>query len=897
MGFRRFFSLPASERTVTRDIDDEVTFHIESRVEELVRAGNASADARAQALREFGDIGEARSELAGIDRLTVRKRRRSDRLDALRQDLRLAARTIGREPVFTVTVVLTLGLGIGVNAVMFGITDRLMFRPPPHITNHAAVKRVSFNRGGGDRFRSESATHHMRYQALRAGVRGFASAGAYFATDASLGTGLDARRVRVMLATASYFTTLGVRAQLGRFYDESEDRPGDARTVIVLSHRFWQANYAGQKAVLGRTVQIGRRTYTVIGVAPRGFTGIDLVPIDVFVPLSAAASDLIDADWRTSPRMFWLNIVARIAPNASETQVADQATTVARASDEEFAQDAQARVTLQPVMVGRSRVNARVSVPATGEIALWLSGVSLIVLLIAGANVVNILLARATRRQREIGIRLALGVGRARLFVHYLVETLALTTLGGALGLMLVSLLGNVARPILLPDVDWSAAPIDTRVLAYTAALVIATGLLASIAPAIQALRTNVISTLKLGLRAGTTGSGRLRTSLIAAQAMFSVLLLMVASLFVKSLLNVRGLDKGFDAERVFAVSWDNAVLQWKPRETDGFYQEAAARVRQLPAVEDAAVAVTTPFWSSIATGLRADGWDSVPRVRGRLPSYNAVAPEYFATMGTRLLRGRGILASDQKGSERVAVVNETMERTLWSQTGAIGKCLYVDDDSASAPCTRVVGVARDVLWNDLRETEMQYYLPLPQREVPFRTLFVRVRGDPASAMEQVRQNVQVMRANLPVADARLLRDLMDTDVRPWRLGATLFSGFGILALLLAAIGLYGVIAYDVTRRKQEMSVRIALGARARDVLGAVVGSASRVVLGGTVLGVLAVLFAAPRIGPLLFDVSPRDPTLLALVVGTLLAVGILAAAMPVVRALRIDPIGALKEE
>jgi putative ABC transport system permease protein len=894
-GLRRFFRLPANERTVGRDIDDEVAFHIESRVEELIRAGESVQAARERALREFGDVEAARGELATIDRLGVRKRRRTDQFDALRQDLRLAFRTIRREPLFALTIVFTLALGIGLNALMFGITDRVVFRAPPHVVEADAVRRVFFSRSSGGEVRTEPATHYQRYQALRAGVRGLSNAGAYITTDVSLGRGLEARRVRAMLATASFFRVLGVHAKLGRFYDESEDRPGDARNVVVLSHGYWQANYGGEASVLGREVRIGRLTYTVIGVAPRGFTGIDLLPVDVFLPMSASAGDLIDEDWRTSTDLFWLSIVGRLAPGATVGQAAEQATAILRAGEPDLAGDTRARVTLEPAILGRNENWAQGRVPATGEITLWLSGVSLIVLLIAGANVVNVLLARASRRQREVGIRMALGVGRLRLFGHYLIETFALTALGGLLGVVIAHLFGRVAQPLLLPQIDWSTGPIDLRVLAYTAALVMLTGLFACLAPAIQALRTDVITTLKMGVRSGTTSLGRMRASLIGVQVMLLVLLLMGAGLFVKSLVNVNGLDKGFHAERVFAMVWQNAVMQLQPAETERFYRDAAERVRQLPAVENAAVAVTTPFLSSVSTDLRAEGWDSVPRFRGRLPSYNSVDADYFATLGTRIVRGRGFQPGDQKGSERVAVVSETMERTLWPQGGALGKCLYVGEGSAL--CTRVVGVVQDVLWNDLREVGMQYYLPLPQFEAPFHTLFVRVRGDATRAIEQVRQSVQVLRPDLPAADFRLLRDLMDSDVRPWRMGAILFGGFGALALLLAAIGLYGVIAYDVNRRTQEMSVRIALGARAGHVMRTVVGGASRTVLLGTVLGVLVVLSAAPRMGPLLFEVSPRDPAMLGLVVGTLLLVGVCSAALPVLRALRIDPIRALKEE
>jgi predicted permease len=450
-------------------------------------------------------------------------------------------------------------------------------------------------------------------------------------------------------------------------------------------------------------------------------------------------------------------------------------------------------------------------------------------------------------------------------------------------------------RGLLLPDIDWTSGGIDARTIAYAGVLVLLCGLTAALAPALHSLRTNLLTVLKSGAREGG-GRSRMRTALVTLQATLCVVLLVGSGLFVRSLLNVRNLNKGYDPARVVALSWDLDVAGLEGVEADRFYREAAERARQLPAVANAAVSVTVPFWSAIRTQLRADGVDSIPQ--HQTPLYNGVATNYFETMGTRIVRGRAFLEGEGKPGRLAAVIDEAMARKFWPNQDPIGKCLYIGGFKDKNGCSQIVGVVETVLNGSLEGGEMMYYVPLDFFQPSgFRALMVSIKGDRGAALAQLHQAMQTVRPGLPAVRMRLLGDLLAPHIRPWRLGASLFSAFGALALILAAIGLYSVIAYNVTQRTQEMSVRIALGASARDVVRLVVGEATLVVVVGVLIGLAAALFGALKVAPLLFHVSPRDPLVFAGVAGVLLVVGAGAALAPTARALRIQPIRALRAD
>ena len=894
-GFRRFFRLPTSASTVEAEVGDELDFHLESRVDELMRVGFTRAQARAQAVREFGDVAGARSELTRIDRSRVRQRRRADLSDAFRQDVRLALRTLRREPGFSAAVVLTLALGIGLNAAMFSITDRLMFRPPAHIVAPDMVKRIYFARTEPGRgLLHERATSYLDYLALRR-VRAFENLGAYFDTDGTLGRGQGAQEIRWSLATASLFPTLGVKPHVGRFFAEGEDQRGAAEPVAVLSYAFWQRQFGGERSALGRTLDLGKKKYTVIGVTPKGFAALDQQAVDVYVPLSVIAAENYGEDFDKSRDMFWLRIIARVRDGATVGQANEQATAIYRAENQMFAGDSTVRVTAGSIILAQNSGDWGSDAASTGRISVWLSGVSLIVLIIACANVMNLLLARIARRNREVGIRIALGVSRARLTTHFLIETMLFAVLGGLGGLVLARWGGALVQKVLLPDIDWSGNTIDARTLTYGAVLVVLCGLIAALAPALHSLRTNLITSLKSGAREGGSRS-RARSALVLLQAALCVLLLVGSGLFVRSLLNVRNLHKGFDPTHAVAISWDLDLVGFSGVEADRFYRDAAERARTLPLVRSASVTMTVPFWSAMRMVVSAEGIDSIP-VADR-PFYNGVLPGYFEAIGTRIIRGRTFLEGEGKPGRRAAVIDEAMAHYLWPRQNPLGKCIYLGGPSDDHACTPVVGVAENVLNGSLDERMMQYYVPLDYlRPTGFRSVIVRTADDRMAALAQLRQSLQTLRPGLPAPRMRFLGDLMAPQVRPWRMGASLFSAFGLLALVLAAIGLYSIIAYNVTQRTQEMSVRIALGASARHVVRLVVGEATFVVLAGMLIGLAGAVYGALKLAPLLFHVSPRDPAVFGGVASVLLITAFGAALVPALRAIRIQPIRALRSE
>jgi predicted permease len=889
---RRLFHLPLTERRVHADVEAEVNFHLESRIDELVSGGMSHDAARALAEREFGDVTDARAELARIDRHRIRRSRRLDVFDAATQELRFAIRSLAREPLFSLAVIVTLGLGIGVNAAMFGITDRLLFRAPPGVGEASDVKRIFFTQSttfaGPVHTR---ATSQPDFIAFREGLREADDVAAYFNTDAQVGRGRTATKIRWSITSASLFPTLHAKPRIGRFYTEAEDQPGKGAAVVVLGHAFWRTQYGSDPAVLGQQILIGKRNYTIIGVAQRGFNGVDAEKIDVFAPLSAAGPDMLGEDWNTR-NVGWLNLVVRVRPSVSLAAVNAHATAIYAPLDH-IARDRPTRVTAEPIILARAPREARNTTSQTARIALWLSGLSLLVLVIACANVINLLLIRLGRRQREVGIRMALGVGRGRLISVFALESVLLAAAGALTGLIFTQWGGAVIRRLLLPDMDWSTGAVDRRVVLYTLVLLILCSVISMLAPALQSLRTDLTTALRSGVRAGVLRS-RLRNALVALQAAISVILLVIAGLFVRSQLNVRNMDKGFDADHVLALNIDTDMLDIPSPRADAFFRDVADRLRHVPGVQDAAVGMTVPFWSAMWGRLKVDGVDSIPQTRDGGPYYNAVSPAYFRTVGTRIVAGRGFTDGDRSGSPKVAIVSQTMARLIWKRQNPIGRCIYFNGEK---DCREVVGVAHDALRDAVEGDVMMFYVPVDQvRPSSFRAVFVRA-DDPAAVQPVIRRALLQLRRDMPYADMRLLADLMSPQTRQWRLGAVLFTAFGLLALGLAGLGLYSVIAYSVAQRARELSVRVALGASARNVVELVVGDAARVVTAGLLAGLVIAVYASQRTAPLLFHVTPWDRTVFVGVLLTLLAAAFIAAVIPAVRALRIAPVNALKDE
>src|SRR5438552_17070450 len=781
-------------------------------------------------------------------------------MDALLADLRYALRSFARSPALVAAAVVCLALGIGANATIFGVVDTLLFRPPPHVLDPERVVRLYFRRRlppfGTT---TSSITGYPLYTLIRESARSFDALAAYtYSQKASLGRGVDARRVRVVLASASYFPLLGVRPALGRFYLADEDRP-DGPAVVVLGYGFWRAAFHGDSGILGRQLQLGRSSYTVVGVAPERFTGVNLENVDAWVPLTASTPELMGPG-SLNRGSYFLQIIGRLGPGGREA-AEREATLAFRAEDVYSGGDSNAVALLGPVQHARG---PELSQNARGS--MWLTAVSVIVLLVACANVANLLLARALQRQREIAVRLALGAARLRLARQLVTESVLLALAGGVAALLVTLWVGPVIRAFLLPDIPALASAVDGRVLLFTGGVALLTGFLAGLVPALQVGRADLTPALRAAAGEGRYRRSRLRSALLVGQVALTVTLIVGAGLFARSLRNVAGQDFGFDPAHTLLATMDLRAAGYRPAQINQLNLQMLARLEGLPGV-DAAAATIGHFGWATASSVSVPGRDSIPQLKAGGPYYQRVTAGYFAAMGTPV-HGRAFTPAD-RGSP-VAIVNETMARLLWPGEAAIGKC-FVGSDKR---CAEIVGVVPDARrFNAVEEASMHFYVPFTPDSSEFITaLVVRARGGPHDLVAPVRAAMQQTAANLPYAAVTPLADLVAPSIRPWRLGTTMFGLFAGLALVLAAVGLYSVLSYTVGQRSHEIGIRMAMGARRGNVLGLMVGQGVKIAALGAGIGAVAALAGGRVRSWLLFGVSPGVPVVL-----------LVAAALPVV--------------
>ncbi len=881
--------------TVERELDEELRFHLELEAEQHRAAGVPAGEAMRRARLAFGGVEQTKER--------SREGRGLLLLEQLSQDLGYALRALRRNPGFTAAVILTLGLGIGINASMFGVVDRLLFRAPPFLRQPDQVHRVYLQTFDRDRLRTESTFEYTRFLDLRRWSRDFSSIAAYSVRQIPVGTGPDSREMNVGTISAQLFEFFDAPPVLGRYFTAAEDTVPIGAPVAVLGYGFWQTRFGGRSDVLGQALRVGTADYTIIGVAPRGFEGItDEGPPAVFVPITTFAGTFragpMVANYYTRYNWGWLNVLARRKEGVSQ-QAADA--DLSQAYHRSYENERTISPRLTPPEIARPQALAG---PVQGErgpqqstvtrVAAWVSGVALVVLLIACANVANLMLARAVRRRREIALRLALGVGRARLFRQLLTESLLLAGAGAAVGLLLAEWGGAVLRTLFLPAGTSQGALADPRTVAFALLLAALAGGLTGLAPMLQARRTDLADALKAGARDGGYRRSRARTALLLLQATLSVVLLVGAGLFVLSLHNVRGLRLGYDTDPVLYIYPNERGVKLSDPDAAALRQRLVAAAREVPGVERASLGLTVPFWDTWQDDLFVNGIDSVSRLGSF--TLQAGSAEYFSTLGTRVLRGRGFSVEDRAGAPRVVVVSSSMARVLWPGQEALGQCLRIGADTM--PCTTVVGVAEDIKQTRLTDDPgLHYYLPIEQYHPEGAVIFARMRGDAAAQKELLRRTLQPLMPGDGYLSVTALSEIVGPNVKSWQLGATMFLAFGALALLLAAIGLYGVIAYDVVQRTHELGVRIALGASVRNVVRVVVGDGMRIALLGAVLGSLLALWAGRWIAPLLYAQSPRDPMVFGVVCGVLLLVALAASAVPALRAARVNPTVALRAD
>lgn len=819
-------------------------------------------------------------------------------------DVRLGVRGFRRERAFTLSVIATLALGIGVNAAMFGVVDRLLLRGPAHVREPERVRRlqVAVQPTGRDIQRS-GMLGYVTYDVLRRQGQSFEAVAAYAAVEngAVLGRGIDARRINRGEATASLFPLLGVTPALGRFYTEREDDTAAPEPVVVIGFGLWQSDFGGRRDAIGQSIVLDDATYTIVGVAPKGFTGPDLTRVDVWMPESLQGPRVISRNWTGTWNGAWLSIVVRLKPNVSPEQADAESTALIRGayvgSDQA---KAKATLAVRPLLSTREGIESMES-----RVSRWLFAVAAIVLLVSCANVVNLTLAHGIRRRREMAVRLALGAGRGRLVRLLVAESVTLAVGGGTAGLGVAYALGTLMRSWLIPGVEWPGGPVDVRVLAVSTVVSVTVGIVVGLLPALGASAPDVTTSLKTGVREGGGRRSGAGAALTMVQAALSALLLVGAGLFVVSLERVRAMDLGLQPDRVLTFGvlrpgvgtiTDAAERQRERDRRAAFYPMVLERLRQRPDVEAASLTIGLPFATAFGDEIRVAGRATIPQLKGGGPRLSAVGADYFRTVGTRIVLGRAFTAADRAGSPPVAIVNETMAATLWPNGDALGKCFSIGQSTA---CAEIVGIAANTRQFKLREdASMAFYIPFGQEQgIGGTQLLVRPRAGARGVLEAVRQELVALDRTIIFVYGSLLQDRVEPQMRPWQLGATMFSLMGVLALVVAAVGLYSVMSYDVAHRRHEIGVRMALGARQADVVRLIVRGGLALAAGGVIAGLGLALVAARLVEPLLFDTSPRDPAVFAVVAATLLTMAVVATVLPAARARRVNPADAMRVE
>ena len=897
-GVRRLFRLPSNARSAgrdaARDVDDELRFHLESRVDALVAAGLSPAAAEAEARREFGDVRAARTELAAIDRGRLRRAGRTEWWAGWRQDARFAWRALRRRPGFAAAVLLTLALGLGATGAIFAAADAALLRPLPYAEPDALVHLWRTHARALD---AKGDLSYPDFLDLRERAGAFAGLAGYHSNRVVLGAGDRPQVLWAGKTTANFFAVLGARPAAGRFFAEGEDATGAPR-VAVLSHALWTRQFAGDPGVVGRSVRLDGAPYTVVGVLPPHFQFAPVGAADVWVPFDRPA------DWRARRTISWFRAIGRLKPGATferaGAEVAAVADALAREHPEANAENGARIVPLREEITGAVR-----------PLLVTLLGAAALVLLVALANVANLLLVRGTGRAQELGVRAALGAGRGRLVQQLLVESVLLALVGGALGLA-VAQLGVRGLVAAIPPERLRGMPyladvgVGAGLAGATLLVSLVAGVVCGLAPALRAARPRLAETLRDGARGSSAGgaAGRLRDGLVGAELGLTVVLLAGAVLFGRSLTRLLAVDPGFRAERVFTVFIPLPRVAYASREAKvAFFSELEERVRALPGVDGVGLTTKLPLDPGNSTSYEVVGAPEPPPGRAPQAHYRSVNAEYFRTLGIPLVRGStfsprrvGAGTPADTAAPRELVISQALARAAFGRADPLGRQLLA---VGPRPAT-VVGVVGDVATGRLEDaTTPTLYVPYPEAPDVSMRLAVRTRGDVAGLEAAVRGTVRAIDPEVALYQAYPMASLVrqSESVFLRRFPLLLVGGFAAAALALAVVGTYGVVSYAVAQRVREFGVRLALGAPAGSLVRLAVERVARAALVGVGVGLVLAVALARAASGLLYGVRATDP---AAYVGAALLLGAVAAAaaaVPARRATRLDPARTLRDE
>lgn len=819
-------------------------------------------------------------------------------METLLQDIRYGVRMLAKNPGFMIVSIITLALGIGVNTAIFSMVDAFLLRPLP-VNDPSQITVLAFQQ---QHQRVQAQFSAADYRDIRDQTSGVFSDvfGYVFGMD---GLGVDGKADRIMTnyVTGNYFSALGIKPALGRFILPSEGGVLNADPVMVLSYSYWHTQFGADPQIVGRKVSVDGHPVTIIGVGPKGFDGVyPILRAQGFLPLGMIAIESQPSDFMTNRELRGMPVLARLRPGTTFAQAQAALTVVSqRLSQDHPDADKDLGLQLYPELRARPNPDPNNTVLTIGGLFLGLAGM---VLLLACVNVANILLVRATVREREMAIRAALGAARNRLIRQLMTESIVLALLGGVAGMLLgfwgSSALASINIQTDLPiNFDFG---FDWRVFAYATAAALVTGIVVGIVPAVRASRGNLSAILHEGGRGVVGGKNRLRTTLVVAQVAGSLMLLVIAGLFTRSLSKAQRTDLGFDPNHVLNLAMDPNEIGYSQPQTRDFYKSLLARVRTLPGVVSASVAGATPMgYYNNADSLLIDGYQPPPGQPAPSSLYATIAGDYFQTMGISLLRGRTFSDADNENAQYVAIVSNEMVKKFWPNMDPIGHQFKMATDGKHS--ILVVGVAGDARFQGVTgQINTMFYLPFVQHQAgnSLQILQLRTAGSTETMIPEIERVIESLAPQLPLFDVQTMNQALNTlnGMLFYKIGAVLAAVLGLLGLMLAIVGVYGVVSYAASQKTHEIGVRMALGAQRLDILKMIFREGFLIVAIGLVVGIAGALAVGRVVGNFL-TVSPQDPVTYLFVTGVLSIVALTACYIPARRAMRVDPMVALRYE
>jgi putative ABC transport system permease protein len=865
------------------EVSEEFRFHLEAEIEELVAGGMTPEAARAEALRRFGNVSYFKDRCRRSDqRRSIRERLR-ELFDVLRQDVRYTFRSLLRQPAFALVAIVTLGLGIGANTAIFSVLNGVLLSPLPYREPERLVMLWETLKD-----MPQILVSYPDYLDWRQRAKRFEDIAIYSVGERYTLTGSgEPENVQGGLASGNLFSLLGVRPALGRLLLPSDDQRS-AAPAVVLSDGFWRRRYGADAAIVGRTIVLDGGVYTIVGVLPSGF---QLNRSDLWLPVAPFSSSPNFAR-NSHPGLLGMG---RLKPGVTLEEMRSDLAEVSRQIRTDYPNDA----------AGVGADGLPLSEMATRRIKpvlVMLAFAVGLVLLLACANVANLLLGRAATRQKEFALRIAIGAGRLRLVRQLVTESVLLGLIGGALGLGLawsgVKLLLSL-KPTGVPRL--SEIHIDGTTLFFALGVSVLTGILFGVFPALSSTRSEPLADLRESGRTSTAGMGRLRlrAGLTVAEVAFALMLLVGAGLLLKSFVRLAGVDTGVNPRGVTAGSVQLPERSYPTEASQlAFFDQLIARVKALPGISGAALSTDLPTSARWQLGVAFEGLPPVEAAARPMLNGVAVTPDYFATLGLRQVAGRGLLATDGPSQPKVVVVSEAVAKKFYGNQSPVGRRFKQGNLDSDAEWVTIVGVVGEVKNDGIATLEPRgtLYFPLAQSVANSGWLIVRSDLAVESVTGMLRHELTALDKDLPLSDLTTLDEQIEQSVAQPRFSMLMLTVFAALALVLAAVGLYGVISYSVTQRAREIGVRIALGARRGNVIGKVVGQAMGLTGLGIGIGTLGSLAAGKLLAKLLYDVKATDPLVFGGVVVLLGVVALVAAGIPALRASRIDPVTAMRE-